>query len=40
MNVLIDCIKSLGDIAAVLAVWCGVAGLMWLHDEVKARREK
>jgi hypothetical protein len=40
MSTIIDCIKSLADIAAVMAVWFGAAGLMWLRDELAARREK
>lgn len=39
MNVIIDCIKSLGDMLMVLSMWFGAAGLMWLHDEVKARKK-
>jgi hypothetical protein len=38
MSTIIDCIRSLADIAAVLAVWFGAAGLMWLRDELAARR--
>ena len=39
MNAIIDMFRSLGDVLMVLAMWSGAAGLMWLGDEVKARRK-
>ncbi len=40
MNVIIDCIKSLADLAALLAVWFGFAGVMWLRDELRFKKER
>ena len=39
MNAIIDMFRSLGDVLMVLAMWSGAAGLMWLGDEVKARKK-
>ena len=38
MNAITDLFRSLGDVLMVLAMWSGAAGLMWLGDEVKARK--
>ena len=39
MNAIIDLFRSLGDVLMVLAMWSGAAGLMWLGDEVRARKK-
>jgi len=39
MSTIMDCITSLKDVAMVVSLWFGAAALMWLRDEMKARRE-